>query len=707
VTVGGAVTFNGPACTQPTTFAPETFEETSDAGGQLGKPEGSPAIAPTSSGDNVTSRPFVAPAAIVPAQTVATRPVPQALVAPKASSKTAELRSVEVATGQITTKKPAKGSQDGPTINPPVVMGDTLTWAIGTLPAGGSVTITFQVVVDNPFTGMTPQVSNQGTITADSISPVLTDDPSEVGTNNPTVTPILANPDVSIRDAKVAEPTSGTTNMLFTVVLSTPATASASVNYATANGGATPATGGADCTTPGNDYITSNGTVNFTAGQQVKTIPVTVCSDALADPDETFLVNLSMPTGLNIIDGQAVGTITLNTPGTVLISELRTSGPGGTADEFVEIYNNSDSPHTVDSADNMGYGVFKMGASVDDTPVLVGTIPESTVIPARGHYLFVGSSYSLATYPAGVGVGATGNATLTSDIEDNRNVGIFGTANILNIATSVFFDGVGFGTNTGGNADLLREGTNLAAVAGVTPFDTPATTTQYAFFRKQCDFQAGVGCSTPALPKDTNDNSADFAFADVAASMTPAGQLLGAPGPENLSSPLKRDSVLPLLPLDGTKATSVAPNRVREFTPVTNGNFGTLTIRRRVKNNTGGAVTRLRFRIIEVTTFPPFSGSMADLRALDSTATTVGMIDDPVTCTDTSNPVSGPPCTVDVSGTTVEVPPAQVNGGGLNSSMSVTLGTPVAAGDSINIQLRMGIMQPGAFRILVTVEALP
>ena len=72
--------------------------------------------------------------------------------------------------------------------NPPVIVGDNLTWNVGTLPAGGSVTITFQVVVDNPFMGAMPQVSNQGTITADGGINVLTDDPYVAGSNNPTVT---------------------------------------------------------------------------------------------------------------------------------------------------------------------------------------------------------------------------------------------------------------------------------------------------------------------------------------------------------------------------------------------------------------------------------------------------------------------------------------------------------------------------------------
>src|SRR6185436_4177912 len=102
----------------------------------------------------------------------------------------------------------------------------------------------------------------------------------------------------------------------------------------------------------------------------------------------------------NLVRAQATGTIlATNQPGTILISELRTSGPAGAGDDFVEIYNNSDSPVTVTASDaSSGYGLFKMGASCGATPVLIGVIPNGTVIPARGHYLFVGSAYSLADY---------------------------------------------------------------------------------------------------------------------------------------------------------------------------------------------------------------------------------------------------------------------------------------------------------------------
>jgi hypothetical protein len=79
------------------------------------------------------------------------------------------------------------------------------------------------------------------------------------------------------------------------------------------------------------DYTTTTGTLTFAAGQTVQSISVPVLHDGDApEPDETFLVNLSGAAGGNIMDGQAVGTITAaNLTGTIIISELRTFGPGG------------------------------------------------------------------------------------------------------------------------------------------------------------------------------------------------------------------------------------------------------------------------------------------------------------------------------------------------------------------------------------------
>jgi CSLREA domain-containing protein len=578
-------------------------------------------------------------------------------------------------------------------------------------------TLTFNVTGNtNPglFT-VGPAVDSSGTLTytiapATSGSATITLTLSDNGgtanggqdTSAPQTFVITVGTDMVINDAKVAEPASGSTNMVFTVSLSAPATGTVTANFTTVDGTAKDGVGEAN-----QDYTPTSGTVTFNSGEQVKTISVPVLSDAdNSEVDETFTVTLSSPSGATITDGTATGTITVASPaGAILISELRSFGPGpgnDPNDEFVEIYNNSDSPVTVAATDaSAGWAVAATNNGCSGSPVIVGTIPNGTVIPARGHYLLVGTAYSLANYG---GTGATaGNLTMSADIAANANVAIFSTADITKLSSANRLDAVGFGTNTGDTCDLMREGSNQGALTM-----NLSSLGQHSYFRKLCDFVSGVGCSTPGLPKDTNDNSADFQFADTNATNAGAGQLLGAPGPENLASPLRRDPAINILLLDASVSGSAHPNRTRDFTPVTNGAFGTMTIRRRVVNGTGGNVTRLRFRIVELTTFPPAPGN-ADLRALTSSNEVgIGPINDAGTCT--ASGAGSPPCTVTVKGLTLETPPAQLNGGGLNSSLTegtITLGTPLANGASVNVNFLLGVQTTGKFRFLIIVEALP
>ena len=76
------------------------------------------------------------------------------------------------------------------------------------------------------------------------------------------------------------------------------------VDYATADGTAT----------AGSDYQAATGTLTFAPGETSKTITVLVNGDRLAEPNETFVVNLSSPTNATIADGQGVGTIVDDEP---------------------------------------------------------------------------------------------------------------------------------------------------------------------------------------------------------------------------------------------------------------------------------------------------------------------------------------------------------------------------------------------------------
>jgi hypothetical protein len=513
--------------------------------------------------------------------------------------------------------------------------------------------------------------------------------------------------EVSITDSQLLEPTSGQANMIFTVALNAPAPAGgASVNFTTVQQALPDPTHA----TAGQDYTTTASTLNFAQGEQIKLIFVPILSDnpGNSEINETFLVTLSAPVNLTIIDGTATGTILASTTlaGPILISELRTSGPAGAGDDFVEIYNNTDTEHIVDDASGImdaahGYGLFKMGADCNATPILIGVIPNGTVIPARGHYLFTGSTYSLGNY-GGSGA-ANGDQVLIQDIENDRNVALFSTASLGTISIPRRLDAVGFGTNTGEVCDLLREGTTSTPLSG--------SVLEYSYFRDECGKKGNPAtfgpCPSVAFTVDTGVNSDDFTFADTAGTATPAGQRLGAPGPQNLGAPRLMNVAIPAPLLDATVGLPASPNRVRDKDDIINGTFGTMLVRRRFVNNTGAPITKLRFRIIDFSTFPLGPGDTADLRALNSINALVD-VDDPATCA-AKTPSEPAPCTVQVFGTTVEQPPTQALGGGLNSSFGVgtiSLGTPLAPGQSVNLHFLMAVEKNGSYKFFLNNEAL-
>ena len=372
----------------------------------------------------------------------------------------------------------------------------------------------------------------------------------------------------------------------------------------------------------------------------------------------------------------------------LIISEFRVRGPNGANDEFIELYNNSGADHTV-AGGGTGYAVAASNG------VARCVIPNGTVIPNRGHYLCVNSvGYSLASYPAGNGTTATGDATYTTDIPDNAGIAIFNTSVAANFTLANRMDAVG---STSEANTLYKEGTGYPAL---TPFSI-----DYSFYRDDCGKSGSITVFTPCTidtPKDTNNNAADFVFVDTNGTSAGAGQRLGAPGPQNLSSPIQRNASIIGNLLDPCVGSTAPPNRVRDFTsdPANNSTFGTIDVRRTYTNNTGGNVTRLRFRISDLTTFPAPSG-FADLRPRTSTAVVVTV--DRAPCgTGTSN--------VTVQGTTLEQPPSQPNGSGFNGSLSagvVTLATPMANGASIDLRFLLGIQQTGNFKFIVNVEALP
>ena len=390
--------------------------------------------------------------------------------------------------------------------------------------------------------------------------------------------------------------------------------------------------------------------------------------------------------------------------GQVIISELRLRGPAGVEDEFVEIYNNTDAPIVVQATDQSGGWGVSISTGQITGPLF--TIPNGTIIPARGHYLGANSDgYSLCNYPSGNasiptttapaaaaalpcltnGVGGTfshttPNATWDFDVPDGAGVALFSTASGLNQTAATRLDAFGF---TGSPA-LYREGAGFPTVITLDA--------EHSYNRDQ----------RSSTPQDTGDNAADFQLIGTNGGV-PGVQtipLLGAPGPENLNSPVQMNSGFTAALLDPSVGASQPPNRSRDLTSdlANNSDFGTLMIRRTITNNTGQPVSRLRFRVIIITTLgSPASecgGELcADLRARDSEDSEVSVNNQPV----------------QVRGLNLEdSPPEQPAGGGYNSSLSadfINLETTLAPGASVNVEFRLGVMRTGPFRFFVNIEA--
>ncbi|MDQ4120968.1 MAG: lamin tail domain-containing protein [Acidobacteriota bacterium] len=176
-------------------------------------------------------------------------------------------------------------------------------------------------------------------------------------------------------------------------------------------------------------------------------------------------------------------------PVPLIISEFRLRGLNGADDEFIEIYNNSNSPHTVAALDgSAGYGV----AASDG--VLRFAIPNGTVIPARGHYLVAGLSY-FSTYPYGAP-----DRNYAQGIADNAGIALFKMADAASFNLANRLDAVG---STAEPKPLYKEGAGYAPT-GMNNFN-------YSFSRDENTGSGGSpdnGCAP--LPKDSNDNAADF-----------------------------------------------------------------------------------------------------------------------------------------------------------------------------------------------------
>ena len=97
----------------------------------------------------------------------------------------------------------------------------------------------------------------------------------------------------------MTEGNAGTKNLNFTVSLSAASGRTVTVDYATLAGTAT----------HGSDFNAASGTLTFNPGQTSKTVTIALVGDTLPEPDETFLLSLTNPSGAILLDAEGTGTI--------------------------------------------------------------------------------------------------------------------------------------------------------------------------------------------------------------------------------------------------------------------------------------------------------------------------------------------------------------------------------------------------------------
>jgi hypothetical protein len=312
--------------------------------------------------------------------TLSTRRLPdsQAIVLPAATAKAVLTNSrTTVATGAGTQVRPQalasriadrqstrlmSHSVRARTATGPMTFAD-VSLNIGTLPAGKSVTITFNATVNNPFTGSLAQVSNQGTVSGSNFSNVLTDDPDVGGAADPTVTPIdLPKVSVAVSPAAVAE--DGPTNLVYTFTRTGPTTSPMTVNF---NVGGTASFTQPDYTQSGAATFTAtSGTVTIPAGSSSAAVTIDPTADTTVEPDETVVLTVTSGSGYTPgSPSSATGTITNDdTDVSVAVSPAAVAedGPTNLVYTFTRVGVTS-TPLTVNF--NVG-GTATFGVSPDD-----------------------------------------------------------------------------------------------------------------------------------------------------------------------------------------------------------------------------------------------------------------------------------------------------------------------------------------------------
>ncbi|MEY2475791.1 MAG: large repetitive protein [Actinomycetota bacterium] len=331
------------------------------------------------------------------------------------------------------------------------------------------------------------------------------------GTGIGTITDDDGPPALSVSDASATEGNSGTSTATFTVTLAPASGSAVTVNYATSNGTAT----------GGTDYEPASGTLTFAAGETTKTVAVTVYGDTVDEPNETFTMTLSAPSGATLADGTGTGTITDDDAGSVLsVNDASvTEGNSGTTNAAFTVTLSPTSAQTVTVHYATANGTATAGqdytASSGDLTFAPGETTKTVNVPVTG---------DTAPEP---------NETFTLELSAPGNATIgdgSGTGTILNDDGTPPSISIADATVTEGNTGTVTATFNVTLSAA----STQTVTVQYA---------TANGTATAPADYATKSGTVTFAPGETTqpVTVTVAGDTLDEPNETflvNLSAPV-------------------------------------------------------------------------------------------------------------------------------------------------------------------------
>lgn len=413
-----------------------------------------------------------------------------------------------------------------------------------------------------------------------------------------------------------------------------------------------------------------------------------------------------------------------------LLSEVRTYGPGGAEDAFVEVCNTTDQP-----LDLSGWSLqFLSSRGLSPGRLVTVPIAPATILAPRGHLLLAGRQYSLGAY-------AKPDAPLPAPIASGVR---------LRDAAGRAVDAVGPNAptaeaptakapiGTSPPAQGLSEGHGLPAWAFAPANSAGVRPAQFSCVRRRVD----------GLLRDTDDNTRDWVLASVSGTLGGRTVRLGAPGPQNIGSAQLAIAPRPAPPtraaigtgapqavtsqpvaLRGTGqaagkiGSEAGPDGSQRLSPLRdradggdNSSLGTLVLRYKMVNASEQTMRRFRLQVVGATSGGAATG-IADVRLLrlppalkpkpQPPASTSSPADEAGEPDEAASAASSAPTGVGKFSAAVPIvygvldqPPAQPRGGGFNSSLTFNAGPDgIAPGQAVELRILLGVEKLGRYRL--------